>query len=472
MKALFLTLLLVVYHGTVSYGKRLSTFEIESLRAIDLSNRELQASKTSIVAYNKTQMGVEDAAKEAERIEGKCAELGSPCHVKNLKNIGVFEVEYETPNHPPVESLELDSDKETGVEDMVIHVFDTIPPTDTYYSYQWAYDDNYADINIEEGWTEYLSDSIGGDPDGPSVIVAIIDTGIEYTHPDLVNMMWTNPGEIADNGIDDDGNGIIDDYYGADFTEDTSGTGDPIDVHSHGTHCAGIVAAEENNGEGIAGVASFSQGKVKLMAVKGLSDSGSGTMSGLLAGLNYAIAMGARISSNSWGSGVSSSIAEYYESIWDPVLQNNPDHLFIAAAGNDATEINDDLRPMACGLVEPNLMCVASMQSDGTMSSFSNYGENYIHVFAPGTSIASTIPDASYSYKSGTSMATPMVSGLAALVMTMREDLTGAEVRAVIEANVETSDNYDGLVSSGGCIDVGATILALKEDSGMQSIYL
>ena len=365
MKALFLTLLLVVYHGTVSYGKRLSTFEIESLRAIDLSNRELQASKTSIVAYNKTQMGVEDAAKEAERIEGKCAELGSPCHVKNLKNIGVFEVEYETPNHPPVESLELDSDKETGVEDMVIHVFDTIPPTDTYYSYQWAYDDNYADINIEEGWTEYLSDSIGGDPDGPSVIVAIIDTGIEYTHPDLVNMMWTNPGEIADNGIDDDGNGIIDDYYGADFTEDTSGTGDPIDVHSHGTHCAGIVAAEENNGEGIAGVASFSQGKVKLMAVKGLSDSGSGTMSGLLAGLNYAIAMGARISSNSWGSGVSSSIAEYYESIWDPVLQNNPDHLFIAAAGNDATEINDDLRPMACGLVEPNLMCVASMQSDG-----------------------------------------------------------------------------------------------------------
>ena len=472
MKALVLTLLIVGYHGAASYGKRLSTTEIESLRAIDLSNRELKASKTSIVAYNKTQMGVEDAAKEAERIEGKCAELGSPCHVTNLKRLGVFEVEYDTPNHPAVDDLELDPDKETGVEDMVVHISNTIPPTDPGYSNQWAYDDNYADINIEEGWTEYLSDSIGGDPDGPSVIVAIVDTGIDYDHVDLVNMMWTNPGEIADNGIDDDGNGIIDDYYGADFTEDTSGTGDPIDIHGHGSHCAGIVAAEENNGEGMAGVASFSQGKVKLMAVKGLSDSGSGTIAGLLAGVNYAMEMGARISSNSWGSGVSSSIAEYYESTWDQVLQNNPDHLFIAAAGNDATEINDDLRPMACGLVEPNLMCVASSQSDGTMSSFSNYGEDYIHVFAPGSSIYSTLPDDSYASWSGTSMATPMVSGLAALVMTMREDLTGAEVRAVIEANVETSDDYDGLVSSGGCIDVGATILALKEDSGMQSIYL
>merc|ERR1719400_638781 len=146
---------------------------------------------------------------------------------------------------------------------------------------------------------EYLSDAKGKDPNGPSIVVAVIDTGIDYTHPDLKDQMWTNPGEIAGNGKDDDGNGIIDDVYGADFTQTTSGTGDPIDRHSHGTHCAGIIAATPNNDAGIAGVASFTQGKVKLMALKGLSDTGRGSTSGLLACLNYAIAKGAKISSNS-----------------------------------------------------------------------------------------------------------------------------------------------------------------------------
>ena len=464
MKILVVTLMLASLQGTVICGKARSAAEMESLRAINLANRELQASKTSIIAYKKAKMSDEDVDKEAERIEAKCVELENPCHVTKLKSLGVLEVEYASASHPSTKDLELDPDNEVGAEDEVIHIVNTIPPTDPEYSNQWAYNDDYASINIEEGWTEYLSDSIGGDANGPSLIVAVIDTGIEYTHPDLVNRMWTNPGEIADNGIDDDGNGIIDDYYGADFTETTSGTGDPIDGHSHGTHCAGIIAAEENNDEGIAGVASFTQGKVKLMAVKGLDDTGSGTQSGLFAGFNYAIEMGARISSNSWGS--SSDNAESSSSVWYQVFENNPEHLFVAAAGNDALEINDDYRPRCCGFVQPNVLCVASSTEEYTMSSFSNYGEDYVHVMAPGSQIYSTVLDGLYANMWGTSMATPMVSGLAALVMSMREDLTGEEVRNVIEANVEKNDNYDGLVSSGGCIDVGATILALKEDTG------
>ena len=279
--------------------------------------------------------------------------------------------------------------------------------------------------------------------------------------------MWINPHEIANNGVDDDENGIIDDYYGADFTVTTSGTGDPIDRNSHGTHCAGIIAAEENNDVGMAGVASFTQGKVKLMAVKVLDEHGRGTISGLLAGLNYAVEMGASLSSNSWGA--SGDIAGNYESVWNQVLQNNLDHLFIAAAGNDALEIDDHYRPLPCGFVEPNLMCVASTLYYGTMSYDSNYGEKYVHVMAPGHDIYSTILGGSYAYMSGTSMSAPMVTGLASLVTTMREDLTGAEVKDIILDNVQTNINYNGLVSTKGSIDVGATILALKnnESSGM-----
>ena len=447
---------------SASCGKVANTANMESLRAINLSNRELEASKTSIVAYNKTQMAIEDVEKEAERLEAKCAELGSPCHVIILKSIGVFEIVYETPNHPSTGDLELDSAKEIGVEDAVVNGENIVETTDPEYHMQWYYHDYYANINAQEGWSEYLSDAVGGDPNGPSVVIAVLDTGIDYTHPDLVNRMWANTGEIADNGIDDDGNGIIDDYFGADFTVKTSGTGDPIDRHSHGTHCAGIIAAEENNGKGIAGVASFTQGKVKLMAVKVLDDFNQGTFSSILAGMNYAIEMGARITSASLGA--PGNIARYFEPILDQVLQNNPDQLLVAAAMNDALEINDDYRPMFCGALEPNLLCVASSRWDYKMSSFSNYGEKYVQVMAPGSAIYSTVPGGSYEYKWGTSMAAPMVSGLAGLVMTMRDDFTGAEVREIIEANVATNENYDGLVSTKGCIDVGATIKAVKDN--------
>ena len=465
--------MLTALHGVAICGMLRSTPERERSRAITLKDREIKASKTSIVAYNKTQMAVEDVDKEAERIEAKCSELGSPCHVTKLKNIGVFEVVYESANHPTTSDLEIDPEKESGAEDSVVHIDSFATPNDPGYggTTQWHFNDYYASINAEEGWTEYLSDSIGGDPDGPSVVVAVIDTGIDYTHPDLVNRMWTNPGEIADNGIDDDGNGIIDDYYGADFTVTTSGTGDPYDIESHGTHCAGIIAAEDNNGLGVAGVASFTQGKVKLMAVKALDDYGDGTMSGLLAGTNYAIEMGARISSNSWGG--DENTAEYYESVWDQVMQNNPDHLYVVSAGNNAKEITDDYRPVNCGFSEPNLICVGASTLLNNITDFSNYGENYVHVMAQGYHIYSTVPCRSteskclnnaynemYDLKSGTSMACSMVSGLAALVMTMREDLTGAEVREIIEANVYRHINYCGLVSTAGSIDIGATIIA------------
>merc|ERR1711997_1099472 len=229
-------------------------------------------------------MSKEEVAEEIDRIVSKCEELGCPCDVKNLGKIGVLEVTWNCDPHPDVNDLGLDDTKETGAEDQLVDAYtNSPPPTDPRYSEQWALQDlsNNADINIAEGWAEYLSDAKGGSATGPSVVVAVIDTGIDYTHPELKDVMWTNPNEIAGDGIDNDGNGIVDDVYGADFTQTTSGTGDPMDRNSHGTHCSGIIAATPSNGKGIAGVASYSKGKVKLMALKGLSDSGGGTISGL-----------------------------------------------------------------------------------------------------------------------------------------------------------------------------------------------
>merc|ERR1712038_1156171 len=308
---------------------------------------------------------------------------------------------------------------------------------------------------------ELYSHAKGGSATGPSVVVAVIDTGIDYTHPELKGVMWTNPDEIAGDGIDNDGNGVVDDVYGADYSG-SSPSGDPIDRQGHGTHCSGIIAATANNGEGVAGVASFHQEKVKLMALKGLSDSGGGTISGLLACLNYAVDKGAKISSNSWGGGTVNGI----EDVWDAVLRNNLDHLFVAAAGNSNREITDSYKSMTCGLKEPNLLCVASSTKNDARSSFSNYGKDYVHVFAPGSNILSSIPNGKYAKYSGTSMACPQVSGLAALIMTMRDNMSAHQVRQLIEANVRVKSEYASYVSTSGLIDVGATIKALKGGSG------
>ena len=170
--------------------------------------------------------------------------------------------------------------------------------------------------------------------------------------------------------------------------------------------------------------------------------------------MNYAIDKGARISSNSWGG----QWVDGFDDVWGPVLRNNPEHLFVAAAGNDNQFINDTNKAIPCGVQEPNMLCVASSTQSDTKSRFSNYGKNYVHVFAPGSSILSTMINNNYVFLSGTSMACPHVSGLAALMMTMREDMSASSIRDTIEANVQSKNAYKDLVSSGGLIDVAASI--------------
>lgn len=232
-----------------------------------------------------------------------------------------------------------------------------------------------------------------------------------------------------------------------------------MDETGHGTHVAGIIGAREEKGRGIVGVASYAEGRIKLMALKGTGSKNT-TFAGLCKCLDYAIKNGATISSNSWSAPL---IPDYKtERAWKNVLQNNPNHLFITSAGNDDWLINNLYRPFTCGIQEPNLLCVASSNRQNQKRYYSNYGRDYVHVFAPGSCILSTLPNNSYGSDSGTSMAVPHVSGLAALVRTLRNDLNGQEVRNLIESNVVKKSAYSTLVSTGGIIDAEKTLKAAR----------
>ena len=302
-------------------------------------------------------------------------------------------------------------------------------PNDTYFPQQWALHNigqfaggtEDADIDAPEAWDISQGSS--------SIIVAVLDTGIDYNHPDLVNNIWINIGETSCvDGIDNDGNGYIDDCKGWDFSSCaqfsplppynciTSKSPDkyPMDDNGHGTHGAGIIGAGGNNGVGIAGV----MWNVKLMALKFLNADGEGTTADEIAGIQYAIVKGAKIINASFG-GEAYSQAEY-----DAInAANAAGILFVAAAGNggeDGIGDNNDLTPFYPASYNlPNIISVAATDQNDIRVPFSNFGPNSVHVAAPGVYILSTIPQNLFSdkeFSSGTSMATPHVSGLAGLL--------------------------------------------------------
>jgi subtilisin family serine protease len=296
---------------------------------------------------------------------------------------------------------------------------------------QTYYGKAQADIKATQAWDIRH--------DASSVVVAVIDTGIDYTHSDLAPNMWTNPGETA-NGQDSDGNGYVDDIHGYNFTNDTS---DPMDVFGHGSHCAGTIGARGNNGAGITGVA----WNVKLMAVKVLDDSGSGYTDWIMNGILYAADMGAQISNNSWGARFNNEL--YADLIYRPIADaiqyaNEAGMLFVAAAGNDAANVDGHATFMPSGVKLPNTISVAASTSKDQLAEFSNYGRKNVDIAAPGHHIYSTIPGNQYAFYSGTSMATPHVSGAAALLKAHNPDLTPAEIRSVLMNTVDVIESLPG----------------------------
>ncbi|MEQ9325703.1 MAG: S8 family serine peptidase, partial [Rhodospirillales bacterium] len=319
-------------------------------------------------------------------------------------------------------------------------------PDDPSYSQLWGLNNTGqtggtadADIDAPEAW-DYTT--------GGSVVVGVIDTGVDWSHPDLAANMWRNTGEIAGNGIDDDGNGYVDDYYGYDFVNND---GNPYDDHYHGTHVAGTIAASGDNGTGVTGVAWTAE----IMALKFLSSSGSGTTYNAIRAVEYATQMGADITNNSWGGG------GYSSGLRDAIAAaGDAGSVFIAAAGNSS--VNTDSSPHYPSSYDlSNVISVASTDHNDSLSWFSNYGRTSVDLAAPGSSIYSTSPGNGYRTLSGTSMATPHVAGVAALLLSMDDTLTPEEIRTLLMDSVDPVSALSTRVASGGRLNAEAALEAL-----------
>jgi thermitase len=315
----------------------------------------------------------------------------------------------------------------------IYHVDKT--PNDPDYSKTWGIkngDNAGVDVNVEKAW-DITTGSSG-------VTVAVIDTGIDLTHPELKDNLWANEAELNGKpGVDDDGNGYIDDIHGYDFYNNK---GDPQDGHGHGTHVSGVIGAKGNNGVGVAGI----NWNVKIMALKFLSDSGSGSAADAVRAIDYATMMGAKISSNSWGGTAESQALK--EAIQRAAAK---DMLFVAAAGNDS-ENNDTSDHYPANYDVANIISVAAIDKTGALADFSNFGLTKVHIAAPGVDTYSTFKDGGYETMSGTSMATPHVAGVAALALSTKK-MTMLELRKKVLASVHPLPSLKEKVATGGIID-------------------
>ena len=318
-----------------------------------------------------------------------------------------------------------------------------------------------VDINAPEAWATTTGDS--------SVVVGIIDTGIDIGHSDLVGATWTNPGEIQNNGIDDDANGFIDDVHGWDFLNNDASVYDAVtcsggeDEDFHGTHVAGTIAAQRN-GMGVVGVAPG----VRVMPLKALGCSGGDTGT-VIDALNYAKAEGVKIVNMSLGG------PGYDQAFKDAIDASGI--LVVAAAGNGGDDqIGDnndnpgttanDFRQYPGGFTSPNILAVAAVNNVGALSSFSNYGPTSTDVAGPGQSVVSDYPRDAYGasqyvFLDGTSMATPHVTGTAALVLSTNLALTPAQMKSRIMSTTRPLPSLSGKILTGGLVDANGAVLGV-----------
>ncbi len=283
-----------------------------------------------------------------------------------------------------------------------------------------------------------------------NTIVAVIDTGVDYRHPDLAANIWVNPGEIAGNGIDDDRDGFIDDVHGYDFA---SNRGDPIDTDSHGTHIAGIIGAVGNNGIGVSGV----NPNTRILPLKFIGDDGTGFTSNAVRALDFAVSHGAKVANASWGGGdIDSTLSAAIARAGAAGL------IFVAAAGNDGS--NNDVRPFYPGSYItslPNIITVAASDSSDKLASFSNIGANTVTLSAPGVSILSTLPNNRYGVLTGTSISTPFVSGAIALIWDQNPSWTYQQVLAKLRSSVDPIASMAGKTTTGGRLNVAKALDAI-----------
>ncbi|RJQ57202.1 MAG: DUF4214 domain-containing protein [Desulfobacteraceae bacterium] len=343
-------------------------------------------------------------------------------------------------------------------------------PNDPLFPNQWAFNMSgrkgsfsHSGIDITGAW-----DLERGDP---GVVIAIVDTGIYYLHEDLAGNIWRNPGEIPGNGIDDDRNGYTDDIIGWDFVDADSGDkgedfsipdNDPLDRQGHGTMVAAVAAASGNNSVGIAGVV----WDCRVMPVRAgyKLESGAGVLrsSDAAEGIAYAAANGAQVINLSWGSEVKSLTVERAIG-----FAESCGALVCAAAGNK----NSDRLLFPAALAADAIISVGASDMYDGRASFSNYGAD-VDLFAPGVDIYTAYLDNGYCLASGTSLSTPFVSGLAAMVWSANSSLTGRQVKSAILSSVDISQSLSGLALSGGRINAWKALLQAGIHGFVTRLYL
>lgn len=296
-----------------------------------------------------------------------------------------------------------------------------------------------ADIDAPEAWATST---------GTGSAVGIVDTGVQLDHPDLAARIAGNPGEVganAANGIDDDGNGKVDDWRGWNFVNDNNL---PQDVNGHGTHVAGTVAAVRGNGVGVAGVAP----DAGVVPLKALSDDGSGYSSDVAEAFDYAGKIGLKVVNASLGS-------DFPSTVISNAISANPGTLYVVAAGNDGRNV-ETTPTYPCRSTHANIVCVGASTSSDAVADFSNVGTTSVDLFAPGTLIRSAYPTSTYAYLQGTSMATPHVAGAAALLHARNASLTAADLKSALLTSVDAKAGLSGNAVTGGRLNA-ASALAL-----------
>lgn len=318
------------------------------------------------------------------------------------------------------------------------------------------------DTNTAKAWQKFTTG-------GRKTVVAVIDTGIDYTHSQLKDSIWVNSGEIPGNGIDDDGNGYIDDVYGWDFYYDSNqvyvGTSmsrrGEENEDEHGTHVAGVITAAKD-GSGIAGIASNTDVELMCLKVLGGKD-GSGDTESIVKAIAYAEAQGAVICNMSFG--INETDVPFYYQDYDKAMKEavqKSSMLFVTAAGNDGKS-NDSYGVFPSSYDFDNVIAVGNLRCDGTLSTYSNYGEKTVDLAAPGMYIYSTVPDEKYEYMSGTSMATPMVTAACAMGYAYAKNPDVLAVRERVLANVTKLEDLSGKLSTGGMLNVYDAVADLAE---------
>lgn len=382
----------------------------------------------------------------SRRIRGRSLRAAGCRNVRNLplvRGLSFARLTAGTNSRRSIELLRRDPNVEF-VEPNILFSIEQIPD-DPRFTSLWGLNNRGqtggsidADIDAPEAWDLQT---------GLDVVVAVIDTGVDYNHPDLADNIWRNNMEIAGNNRDDDGNGYVDDVRGWDFFNNDN---NPMDDHSHGTHVAGTIGARGNNGNGVAGI----NWSIRIMPLKFMNSSGIGSLAGAINAINYAVANGARVINASWGGGgFSTALSRTIQSA------HRAGVLFVAAAGNRAA--NTDRTPhYPSGYSIENIVAVAATDHTDRLASFSNYGATTVDLGAPGRNILSTIRNGGYAAFSGTSMAAPHVSGVAALLWSSNPALTHLQVKALLMQQGEALTSLSGRTVSGARLNAFNAVAA------------